>query len=209
MRFKPLVTLNIAIIGNGKIAEVLATKLALGGHNICIGLKEGEKFYDQPLFDTFTNMQDCSIEDAGSMADLVIIAVPPKDVREVAYWLGDMKGKVIVDMTSTYFYDLSNYINTVNAIKAISGTQHIVKCFSAVDYMELLPAATKDRRSIFVAGNSKKGKEVMRWLAADLDFDTCYDMGEEEAIASLEQMAMTWMNSVLSHEKVLVPVKKY
>lgn len=208
MEYKTLVTMNIAVIGNGKASQVLATKLALVGHNIIIGLKEGEKFYDRSLFDTFTNIQSCSIEEAGSIADFVIIAVPPKDVREVAYWLGDMKRKVIIDITSIYFYDLGNYINTVSAIKAISGAQHVVKCFTAVDYEEILPSATNDHRKVFVAGDSKKGKEVIKWMSADLDFDTCYDMGGEDAIASLEQMAITWMNGMLTQERVLVAAKK-
>src|SRR6202012_689917 len=91
-----------------------------------------------PLWEHSDNVHTCSIEEAAEAADFIIIATAPKDVREVAYWLGDIRRKVIIDATANVSTEESERINTSAAISSITGSQHIAKVFNTEGYEQLL-----------------------------------------------------------------------
>jgi len=73
--------MNIALIGSG--VETIAKKLAKAGHTVLIG---SEYDYIQPLVSTLPkNVKYTSMQAASSVADIIIIACAPEEVRHVAY----------------------------------------------------------------------------------------------------------------------------
>src|ERR1700722_2696847 len=118
MGYKKFVSMNIAIIGNSKTAEAYGIRYALGGHDVFIAPKGGDNPGMNQRLAVYDNIVVCSIEDAAAVADLIVIASSPKDVREIAYWLGDVRGKVILDATANIHSGSEEQVNTVGVIKA-------------------------------------------------------------------------------------------
>ena len=165
MSYKTLVTMNIAIIGTGKMVESLAEGLALAGHNIYLATKNEDEKINEYLFDEYDNIFLNTIEDAASNAEVIIIATPPEYVREVAYLLDDVRKKVIIDASLIPVERTREYIHSVNAIKAITSSPFVIRCFNCTDYNDLFESKLKNRTiDMFVAGDSKKAKAMARAL---------------------------------------------
>src|SRR5699024_1993175 len=103
MSYKTFVSMNIAVIGVSEIAESYALAFVQAGHAVFMAWKEGEKKVINPGILALDGVHVCSIETAADVADLIIIATAPMDVREVSYWLGDVRRKVIIDATTNVF----------------------------------------------------------------------------------------------------------
>jgi predicted dinucleotide-binding enzyme len=209
MGYKAFASMNIAIIGNGKTTAVLAQGLALAGHEILIGLKENEDVLFDFLVDEFENINFMDIEEAAAEADLVILASSPENVRESAYLLDDVRGKVIIDTSYMNTSSIGEYFNTLNAIKAITGSQNVVKCFNNGGFDPL--SSKPGEIQMFLAGDSIKAKEMAKLLARDLGFGECNDFGGSDSVTLLDEMAMAYHNSHVNKmemEKIPVPVRK-
>src|ERR1035437_3951534 len=146
MRYKTFVSMNIAVIGTGETAAAYATGFACAGHEVYMAWIDGDKAAMRPLFESFDNIYPCSIEEAANVADLIIIATALKDVREVAYWLGDVRRKVIIDATSNVDAPDEEFVKTAGGIQAITGSPHIVKVFTTKGYEQLLKPIFRDKK---------------------------------------------------------------
>jgi len=202
MGYKAFATMNVAIIGNEKMTGVLAQGLALAGHEIFIGIKENQSILLDFLATEFDNLSVSTIEEAATIADIVIMATAPEDVREAAYLLNDVRRKVIIDLSFMNFSRTANYLNTLNAIKAITGSPYIVKGFSASGF-ELAAFPVKDDSEInmFIVGDNKKAKEMVKLLARDLGYASCHDFGGSESVALIDEMAICHHHLSLRQQK--------
>ena len=204
--------MNIAVIGTGSIVENYATRYALAGHEVFLAWKDDNNAVISPFLETFNNIHLCSIEDAADAADLIIIASSPKDVREVAYWLGDVRRKVILDATANLFTDPDEQIKTIAAIKAITGSQHIIKVFSTRGYEQLLKPLFKDEKvRLVLVGDSRKAKEVTKILTLDLGVAHFFDFGGDDAIPLFNEMTKSWtqlLQKTATQNRGMVAVKK-
>lgn len=193
MGYKTLVSLDIAIIGSGEHSECLAKKLSLAGHEVFLGLKETSKVSDD-IFEEFDSIYRCNIDDAASVSDVIILSTAAENVREKAYLLDDVRDKIIIDFTSSHQPDKED-INTIKAIRAITGSQHIVKCYKSGTYKHLLSPLFKDISiDLFMAGDSRKAKQLMRIIAKDMGLDNCYDFGNADTVVLLDEMVKCWGN---------------
>jgi 8-hydroxy-5-deazaflavin:NADPH oxidoreductase len=194
MYYKTLASMNIAIIGKGMIVDSLAIRLAIPGHNIYLGVKESDT-YHYKVASSFNNITKCSVEEAGAAADIIILAVSPQNIREASYFIGDVKDKVVLDFSSSFFPELGKYVHTYNTVKAITGCRHIVKCFCAITYDQLLlyPKGISNTKDMYIASESEKAKSIVRWLSSEMGFDICYDLGDKDAIKSIDKISMDWL----------------
>lgn len=200
MGYKSLVSLNIAIIGEGKVSENMAQSLAKAGHEIYIGLREGQEVSENVLGE-FENIHACTVGFAASEADIIIMAMPADEVRDVVYLMDDVRKKIIIGATGNVHPKPVEFVHTINAIKAITGAQHVVKCFNCAGYEELLtPKFKKQGVDMFVAGDSKKAKEMVKLLAKDMGFANCYDFGDNDTVPLLEDMAKCWYNLAITQK---------
>ena len=197
MAFKIFASMNIAIIGCGEISEGYAAAFALAGHNVSLAAKNGVRLCLSPALSAFDNIQVSSIEAAADQADLIIIMTPATDVREVAYWLGDVRNKVIIDATSNIHAPGEETVRTALAIGAITGAQHIVTVFHAKGYEQLLKPLFRDNKiDMILAGDSKKAKEVTKILARELGINYCYDFGGSDTLPLFTEMTRLWRTLV-------------
>ena len=194
MRYKQFVSVNIAVIGPAKYAEEYAIRYAAAGHMVSIALMGG----DDPdrtrnRMRVFDNISVCGIEDAAEDADMIVIASQPKDVREVAYWLGDVRNKVIIDCTANLMSEAEEMFNTIEAIKAITAAPNIVKVFSTRGYEQMLqPLFGHSDVQLIMAGESKKAKELAKILTVELGVDRFLDLGGADGLILFNEMIKSW-----------------
>jgi predicted dinucleotide-binding enzyme len=189
MNFKPFASMNIAIIGNSEIGMMYAKGFALAGHKVFIAWENRERWMQSVQPDVFGHVEICSIEAAAEVGDLVIMAMQPKDVREFAYWLGDVRRKVIIDATGNVQTIEKDLVNTMNAIKSITGSVDVVKIFRTKGYEKMIKTLFDyEHIHYLMAGDSKKAKEITKIMAGELGLTEWYDFGGTENLELFNQM---------------------
>lgn len=184
---------SIAVIGSGERAKLYAANFAIAGHEVYMAHeKEGEVFCTDLV--SIENLHCCTIEDASAAADIIVIATAPRSVREVSYWLGDVRGKVVIDATANDLSAAEDELNTVGAIKAITGSSNVVKIFCTRGYEHLLKPLFKNEKPHFViVSDNVKGKEVTKIIAQDLGVSNFVDLGGLEAISLFDSLVRSWL----------------
>jgi 8-hydroxy-5-deazaflavin:NADPH oxidoreductase len=200
---KSLVCLNIAIIGNGKMTSTLSKCFASAGHNVFIGEKEvATPVIKKTKNKKFDNVSHTTIESAIIVSDLVIITAPMDEVREIAYRLGDVRRKVIIDATAFNLSRFGQHVHTSSVLKSITGCQHIVKCYNKTGYEDLIDENVESENvEVFMAGDSKKAKELTKLLARDLEMGECYDFGDDSMISTLDEMSICWQTQAVANKE--------
>jgi len=210
MGYRTFVSMKVGLIGTGDVAESYAKRFLRAGHIVLMAWKDGDTTGISPELADYSNLHVCSIEEAAAAADLIVIATSPIHVREVAYWLGDVRRKVIIDATSNIHTGNEDQVKTLCAIKAITAASHIVKVFSTRGYEELLkPLFGHSQVQLVMVGESKKAKEILKILAINLGVEVFFDMGDSNAIPLFNEMTSGWRKLALSHNPALLaPVIK-
>ena len=199
MSYRIFASMNIAVIGSGVTAEAYALAFACAGHEVFMALKNGDTKRVSPGIAALQHINLCSIESAAAIADMVIIATPAWDVREVAYWLGDVRGKVIVDATANVFSTDDCQVSTVSAIKAITGSQHVIKVFNTRGYDKLLhPLFGGQKPELLLVSDSKKAKELTRIMATEIGITNCYDFGDGSSLPLFNAMTQCWRSLLIT-----------
>lgn len=202
MGYKNFASMNIAIIGSGVVSDALAYKLAMAGHEVLLAGKDEDDNVNWGLANEFDNMDVTDLEHVANIADIIIIATKGEDAREVAYRIGDVRRKVIIDATNILSNKTGEHLHTVSAIMAITGNKHVVRCFNCLGLENFLSLIERnDSVDMYIAGDSEKAKDVAKLLARDMGYSECYDFGGNETIEFLEDMARCWINLTMLQKK--------
>lgn len=186
--------MNIAIIGTGNVGGALAEAWAKAGHRIRLGVRDTGNFKGAQLL-SLENISAHSIPEAVAASEVVLIAAAPQFTQSVAASMGDVSGKVIIDAMNSLRTGPEGFTNSFVALKALTKGAEVVKCFNTTGFENMKnPVYHGEGVDMFVAGDSKRGKEVAQKLAADCGFGECWDFGGDAQVALLEQLAFCWIN---------------
>jgi 8-hydroxy-5-deazaflavin:NADPH oxidoreductase len=187
--------MTIAIIGSGNVGGALATKWAQAGHTILLGVRNTEEFKGRELLSNPLTTAH-PIHEAVQQAEIILLAVPALSIVEVVQSLGDTTGKIIIDSVNIVMgRGRQGFTTASDAILAHTATRDVVKCFNTTGYNNMLNTMYQGEKiDMFMAGDSKRGKEVARELALSAGFGECYDMGGNDRFALMEQFAFAWIN---------------
>ncbi|MBS1687212.1 MAG: NAD(P)-binding domain-containing protein [Bacteroidetes bacterium] len=202
MGYKTFASMNIAIIGSGVVSDALAYRLAMAGHEVLLAGKDEQEPVNWDLANEFDNMDVTTVGHVANEADIIIIATKGEDARAVAYHIGDVRRKVIIDATNILSHKTGEHFHTVKAITAITGNKNVVRCFNCMGFENFLNLVDRnDSVDMYVAGDSKKAKEIAKLLARDMGYSECFDFGGNETIEFLEDMARCWINLTMLQKK--------
>lgn len=187
--------MKIAIIGTGNVGGALATKWALKGHQINLGVRDLTNFKGSKLLDN-PNTKVYTIENAVKQSDIILLSTPALFTVEVVQSLGDTTGKIIIDaMNIVMNKGPEGYKHTTEAILANTQTRDVVKCFNTTGYNNMQhPNYGDTQLDLFVAGDSENGKAAAIQLAKDAGFAECYSIGGNDKFELMEQFAWFWIN---------------
>lgn len=193
MSYKNLVTMNIAVIGRTKLAMDYTSKFAHAGHHAILAWAAEPEKVDNSISHILPNVSVTTITEAAMAADMIIIATSSCDVRAAAYWLDDVRKKVIVDASTNNIGGPECAINSYQAIKAITGTDHVVKVFATSGYEGVLQPIFKNNiADMLLLSNSLKAKEIMKIMGVEIGLHKFYDFGDDENIKLFDEMTNTW-----------------
>lgn len=188
--FSSSLTVGVAIIGSSEKAGLYAARFATAGHEVYISPEKADSKMRTDF--SYDNLHSCYIEEASKAADIIIIATAPGNVREVSYWMGDVRGKVVID-ASADFAEGDEMVNTTGAIKAITGSSNVVKIFCTEGYEQLLmPLLKNDKPHMVMLGENAKARQAAKIIARDMDIYSFIDLGGFEALPLFDSLANCW-----------------
>lgn len=185
--------MDIAIIGYGNVGKALGEGWKAVGHTITIGARNPE---DEKYQSTKANgMQVLTIGEAVNQSDVILVGIPALAVSTFAQALPSVKDKIFIDATNSVFMKNKEFSTGADAIKEITGAEHVVKGFNTTGFENMKDPTYKGKNiDMFMAGDSRRGKKIMEKLSRDLGFENCYDFGGDDKFELIEQFAMAWIN---------------
>jgi hypothetical protein len=187
--------MNIAIIGAGNVGSALGAGFSKAGYTVSFGVRDAQS----PKAAKAVNIAGAkilSIEEASKQAEVIVISTPPEAALTLIPQLGDIKNKTIIDTTNAVRTRPEPYATAYHAIKSVTGSEKIVKCFNTTGFENMADPVYPNFGGIdmFCAGNDKESKAIAQQLAKEIGFSECWDFGGDDKVELLEKFALSWIN---------------
>jgi 8-hydroxy-5-deazaflavin:NADPH oxidoreductase len=180
--------MRIAVIGTGRMGTGLATSLAKARHQVVFGSRDPSAAAD--LVERSGASGAVGSGDAVQGAEVVFLAIPWAAVEETLPLLGDLTGRVVVDITNPYVggrMQPPENSSTTELIQEWTGAR-VVKGWNHVYAKNLTqPEIEGQASTVFLAGDDAEAKEVVAGLARDIGFDPV-DVGGAEGARVLTDL---------------------
>ncbi len=185
--------MRVAVIGAGGMGGGIARALA-PKHEVAIGSRDPER--GASLAKELGAATGASYAEAAADAAVVFLTVPWAAVDETLSELGDLAGKVIVDVTNPFVggqlqlhegsSDAEEIQHKVPEARVVKGWNTI---FSPV--VNSSPDFGGQAASVFLAGDDPEAKEIVASLARDMGYDPV-DCGPLTGARDLERLLGTF-----------------
>lgn len=169
----------VAIIGTGTLAGALGPALGAQGYRVIYGSRDPNRETVRTLVQRSGPKASAVTQpEAAAQAPVVVLAVPGEVVVDVAGTLGDLSGKVVIDVSggekkvaADGYQELTSDSARAELIQARHPTIRVVRINlpNIVYFMD--PLLTKTRATVFVAGNDPKARETVANMLFDLGVD--------------------------------------
>jgi hypothetical protein len=179
--------MKVAVIGAGNMGGGLARSL-VGKHEVAIGSRDEQNGAAKAK--ELGAASGGGYADAAADAEVIFLTVPWPAVDQTLAELGNLSGKVLVDVTNPYVGGkLRLHENSSNAeeIQRKAPQARVVKGWNTVfsPVVNTGPDFGGQAASVFLAGDDQKAKVVVSGLAADMGFDSI-DCGPLSGARDLE-----------------------
>ncbi|MCZ3375994.1 hypothetical protein FBZ98_105400 [Rhizobium sp. ERR 922] len=168
--------MKIAVIGTGNMGAGLARLLTQAGSDLVIGHRDPAKAA------AFAAELGAGIEAGGvaaaiKLADIVILALPYSVIAETLKEAGNLKGKVLIDISNPVTADFSDLVvghssSAAEEIQALAPEATVVKAFNTI-FAPLLPVEGRNSKvlQVFIAGDDEKAKRAVSSLVKSIGFE--------------------------------------
>lgn len=165
--------MKVAVIGAGKMGGGLARLLA-PKHEVAIGSRDKEK--GAAGAKELGANSGGGYADAAAEADVVFLTVPWPAVDETLAELGNLSGKVLVDVTNPFVggkLQLNENSSNAEEIQRKVPKARVVKGWNTIfaPVVNSSPVFDGQATSVFLASDDEKAKEIVATLARDMGFD--------------------------------------
>ena len=169
----------VAIIGTGTLAGALGPALGAQGYRVIYGSRDPERDTVRALVQrSGPNASVVSQPEAASQAPVVVLAVPGEVVVDVAATLGDLSGKIVIDVSggdkkiaADGYQELTSDSARAERIQARHPGMRVVRINLPNIVYFMNPLLTKTRATVFVAGNDPASRETVANILFDLGVD--------------------------------------
>ena len=186
--------MNITVIGAGYLGSAFVRQLTHAGHQVTVTARDVAKA--ETVAAAHPGATAVSAEHAIDHAEVVIIATMYDDAVNALRSVGDLQGKVVIDITNPLTADymgltLGHATSAAEEIaKAVPGVD-VVKAFNTVFAQVLAEGGDFGdgrRVTVFIAGDSEQSKNKAREVAESMGFVTV-DAGGLKNARYLEPLA--------------------
>ncbi len=186
--------MKIGFIGCGKMGGNLAKRFAEAGHSIMVSARKKENA-EARAKQLGRNASAGSVREAAEFGDIVVLAVPYKEINSALKNAGSLNGKILLDVTNAVKPDsmelaIGYSTSAAEEISKVAPQAKIVKAFNTVfaDVVEN-PRFGAHKPSVFVASDHKDAKKTVIDLANEIGFKA-YDAGSLKNARLLEPLGM-------------------
>lgn len=186
--------MKVTVIGAGNMGAAFVKQLIRAGHQVTVTARQLDKA--QAVAAANPGAKALAAADAATGSDVVVLATGFGDATAALHSLGDLNGKVVVDITNPLTPDymgLTLGFNTSAAEEIAKSvpTADVVKAFNTVFAQVLTEGADFGHGqtvSVFVASDSERAKQTATVLAQSMGFATV-DAGGLQNARYLEPLA--------------------
>ena len=186
--------MNILVIGAGNMGAGFVKQLHAAGHQVRVATRQADKAAG--LAAQYPGVKAVPLANAASDADVVIIATGFPDAVAALRSVGNLAGKVVVDITNPLTADymgltLGHSTSAAEEIAKAIPDALVVKAFNTL-FAQVLAAGADfghgQKASVFLAGDSDRAKQTVKALAESMGFATI-DAGGLKNARYLEPLA--------------------
>lgn len=201
----PALADTIAIIGTGNVGMALGTEFAQQGHTIVYGSRNplGLKALDLAK-KTGGNSSTAVPTEAVAGADIIVLAVPGMVVEKVVLGLGDLSGKLIIDVTNPLVMDEPMHftfgVESSNGeiVQAAAPAALVVKAFNTITWQSMIdPEDSDGPLYVPIVGNDAAAKEKVAKMVAKMGLESI-DLGSIEVAHWTEYGVVVALNNEFS-----------
>jgi NADPH-dependent F420 reductase len=179
--------MKIAVIGTGHMGSGLGQAFAKG-NEVIVGSRDPDKAAQ--VAKNIDAAGGATYADAARDAEVVVLTVPWTAVEETLGELGDLSGKILIDVTNPYGpQGLENVEpSSSEEVQRLAPDAKVVKGWSTVYARNLLaPDFDGVAASVLICGDDAAAKDVVIALAKEAGFDPV-DVGPLSQAASLTRL---------------------
>ncbi|MBK6511752.1 MAG: NAD(P)-binding domain-containing protein [Haliea sp.] len=188
----------MAIIGTGDMGNSIGPKLAEKGYHVIYGSRDpAHKSVQELVAITGNNARATSQKEAAQQAEIVVLVVPWPAMQEVAQNLGNMDGKILIDVSIPIQQAEDGYLESMvetSSAQLIQGWNpgaKVVKTLLASSNVIDDPTILGGRVTSFVAADDRNAKETAARIVADLGLQPL-DAGPLRHAQEIEAWARLW-----------------
>ncbi|RFO95852.1 NADPH-dependent F420 reductase [Rhodoferax lacus] len=186
--------MQVLVIGTGNMGSAFVKQLSAAGHQVSITARDAAKV--DALAAQYPGVKAVPTAAAADGKDVIVLATGYADAVSALQSVGDLQGKVVVDITNPLTPDymgltLGHSSSAAEEIaKAVPGAL-VVKAFNTLFAQVLARGATLadgSKATVFFASDSERAKQTVKSLAESLGFATA-DAGGLKNARYLEPLA--------------------
>ncbi len=196
---------KIAIIGTGLMGHVLSLRLAAAGYTVVLGSRDPSRADVQELARKLGDNGSATTQrEAVRGTDIVMLAVPWHSTEETLQALGDLSGKIVVEMSGPDRVADDGYLepDIPESLLPMSGAEvvqtwipdaHVVKTLTTVSYFIIGDPLTVDGPvTVPVAANEKMVRTRIIEILKEIGLDAV-DVGVLRMAREIEGMTRLYM----------------
>ena len=185
--------MNVLVIGAGNMGSAFVKKLTAAGHAVRVTARDAAKA--SALAAQHPGAQSVTAANAAQGVEVIIVATGYADAATALKSVGNLDGKIVVDVTNPLTADYAGLSigHVTSAAEEIANAvpgATVVKAFNTV-FAQALANGSKlgdAKVTVFYAGDDAGAKEKVRALAESLGFATI-DAGRLRNARYLEPLA--------------------
>lgn len=166
--------MNITVLGTGNMATGLAGLLGRAGYNIHIGARDTEKAHNL-VASLPGDIVASDMATAVTKADVVVLALPYDAVATVLADIGDVSGKVLIDITNPLTPDymgltIGHQTSAAEEIQKLAPKAHVVKAFNTI-FAQVLQSGGKVSgagATVFIAGDDDASNDTVAAIVTQI-----------------------------------------
>jgi NADPH-dependent F420 reductase len=168
--------MKVAIIGTGNMGSGFARAFASQGIDIVLGHRDPTKAAALAA-ELGPNVEGGGIAAAVKFADVVLLALPYQAVASVLSEAGDLRGKILIDISNPVTADykellLGHTTSAAEEIQKAADGASVVKAFNTI-FAGLISPETRAGKTLqtFIAGDDASAIAKVRELAEKVSFE--------------------------------------
>jgi len=191
---------TVAVIGTGDMGDSLGPRFASLGYRVVYGSRNPQSEKVQALVQlTGENSSAAGQQEAAAMGDIVLTLVPWPAMEKVAQSLGNLDGKIVIDVSMPFRQGEDGYpeklVETSSAeiIQAFNPGARVVKAWATLGSQVIDDIGAVDGPvSVPLASNDRTAKETVAKIVAAMGMDPV-DFGPLRMAREIETLQMIYM----------------